>query len=454
MLRLESNPKVILVAFAALLGACRSPDASEDFARARGLIRSSTDVECRFDPADKAAPDPSALEDALRDGLSLQEALALVLANNRELQAGFMEIGVARADLAQAGMLANPSLSLLFLFPTGGGQLDLQAQLAQSVTDLWRIPGRKREAAAKLDQAVLRLSRFAGELVADTRDAYFAALAAIRAVELANEGLALTQGSLRALQAQLEEGVATRLDESLARNESWSAELGLRRAERDEVLARKRLSELLSMGSELPGIHLTDELPEPRATVWHVESLVANATRERLDLQAARSALEAARQRLALEGVQRVPDLALGFHREDPESGAILGPSVDVTLPVWDQNQARVARARYELLASERRYEGLVLVAASDVRDAVQRARAAAAEASLLREALLPEAERALALAEQAHAGGEATWLELLEAQRRALTARRELAAAQLEVAKSLVALERSAGAPLEKLEL
>lgn len=452
MLRIESNPKVILVAFAAWLGACRSPDASQDFARARGLIRSSTDVECRFDPADKAAPDPSALEDALRDGLSLQEALTLALANNRELQAGFLEIGVARADLAQAGMLANPSLSLLFLFPSGAGQVDLQAQLAQSVTDLWRIPRRKREAAARLDEAVLRLSRFAGELVADTRDAYFETLGSARVVELAREGTALTGRSLRALQVELEEGVATRLEESLARNESLAAELTLQRAERDEVVARKRLSELLSLDGELQAVLLTDELPEPPVQGWRVEDLAANAARERLDLQAARSALEAARQRLALEDSQWIPALAAGVQREDPENGALLGPGLEVTLPVWDQNQARVARARYELLASERRYEGLVLSATRDVRDAIQRARAAAEAVTLLRETLLPEAERTLALAQQAHAGGDAAWLELLEAQRRALAARKELVAAQLEIAKSLVALERSAGAPLERL--
>lgn len=450
MLRLEPDSNVTFLALAVLLGACKAPDASQDFARARDLIRSSTDEECRFDP--ESVLDPAAVEDALRGGLSLSSALELALANNRELQAGFMEIGVARADLAQAGMLANPSLSLLFLFPSGGGQMDLQAQLAQSVTDLWRIPGRKREAAAKLDQAVLRLSRFAGELVADTRDAYFEAASAVRVVELAREGLALAQRSLRAVRTQVEEGVATRLEESLARNEFLSAELALRGSERDEAVARKRLSELLSLDGELQGILLTDELPEPRVTEWRVEDLVANAARERLDLQAARSTIEAARQRLSLEDSQVVPGLSLGVHREDPESGAILGPSVDVTLPVWDRNQARVARARYELLASERRYEGLVLAATRDVRDAVQRAHAAAGAATLLWETLLPEAERALAFAEQAHAGGDAAWLELLGAQRRALAARTELAAARLEVAKSLVALERSAGAPLERL--
>jgi cobalt-zinc-cadmium efflux system outer membrane protein len=48
----------------------------------------------------------------LAGGLELDEALRLAPLNNRHLQAEFAALGVARADLVQAGLLRNPSASV------------------------------------------------------------------------------------------------------------------------------------------------------------------------------------------------------------------------------------------------------------------------------------------------------------------------------------------------------
>ena len=48
----------------------------------------------------------------LRDGLSRKEAIQIALLNNRMLQASFENIGVAEANLVQAGLLTNPVLGL------------------------------------------------------------------------------------------------------------------------------------------------------------------------------------------------------------------------------------------------------------------------------------------------------------------------------------------------------
>ncbi len=46
----------------------------------------------------------------LLDALSRKEAIQIALLNNRMLQASFENIGVAEADLVQAGLLTNPVL--------------------------------------------------------------------------------------------------------------------------------------------------------------------------------------------------------------------------------------------------------------------------------------------------------------------------------------------------------
>ncbi len=57
---------------------------------------------------------------SLDDGLTQTEAVAVALWNNAAFQASLTELGFARADLADAGLLRNPVLSLLFpVGPTG-----------------------------------------------------------------------------------------------------------------------------------------------------------------------------------------------------------------------------------------------------------------------------------------------------------------------------------------------
>ena len=51
---------------------------------------------------------------AIDDGLTQDEAVAIALWNNPDFQVQLANLGFARADLVEAGLLQNPVLSLLF----------------------------------------------------------------------------------------------------------------------------------------------------------------------------------------------------------------------------------------------------------------------------------------------------------------------------------------------------
>jgi outer membrane protein, heavy metal efflux system len=430
---------------------CAKVDPAPDFARAHRLIESSTGL------SSQPGEIPTAMSRAvLADGLTLDEALRLALLNNRQLQAEFMTIGVAKADLSQAGLLSNPTLSLLFLLPTSGGQADIQAAIAQSISDLWQLPGRKRVARAELDQAVLRVSRSAGELVADTRDTYFDAIAARESVAVARESVVLSRRSLDSVRAQVQAGVASRVDENLAQGQALTAELALQRAERDAAVAVRRLASLLSVQEDLLDVPLVDTLPHPRLSDVDRERLVERARENRLDLKAAAAAARAAERRLAAERVKAIPSVQVGagFERpEDKTASELLGPSFDLDIPVFDQNQAQVGKARYGYLRERNLYEDLFLRLAQEVRAASDRARASVGAATFVRDELLPQAESSVQLAQRAFELGDTTLLTLLEAQRTVLQARQSYIDARLEAAKAMSGLERAAGVPLNELE-
>ena len=103
-------------------------------------IQKETGHPTRDGAADPAVPDGVVLE----DGLTEQEAVALALWNNSGFQESLADLGVARADLLQAGLLRNPVLSLLF--PWGPKQLEATARWP--IDALWQRP--HRVAAARL----------------------------------------------------------------------------------------------------------------------------------------------------------------------------------------------------------------------------------------------------------------------------------------------------------------
>ena len=76
----------------------------------------------------------------LDDGLTADEAVAVALWNNAAFQASLNDLGFARADLAEAGLLANPVLSLLL--PVGPKQLESHAALAARPSDVARRAAR------------------------------------------------------------------------------------------------------------------------------------------------------------------------------------------------------------------------------------------------------------------------------------------------------------------------
>jgi outer membrane protein TolC len=433
------------------LGGCATVDPGPDYAEARREIQATTGQAEVHDPEGPVLA-PGEIDALLVDGLGLDEATRLALLNNRRLQAGFLALGIARADFVQAGLLENPSLSLAFLFPDSGGRVRWAADLLGSVAEIWRLPARQALAQAGLEQRILELSRFAGELVAETRTAYLESVAARAARSVAGEDLELARRSLAGVRRQVEEGAASRTDAMLAEGLALGAELALQQAEREEVGSTRKLAALLSLEQDLLAVSLTDPLPAPAVLGLEREELVEASSNTRADLRASGRAIATAEQRVALER-RRKFGLDAGLSAERPEGGSsadlLLGPAATIELPVFDQNQAQVSRAEFELAQLRKEHEALVAEIHQEVRAALDKAEVAARAATFAESELLPQAVNTAALAEKAFELGDTTVLSLLQAQRAALDARRTALQTLLEAALARVELERAAGSPL-----
>jgi len=448
----------VAVAMALLgLAGCARVKPQPDYARTAELIQQRVPVMQVFQPDEPPAPLPE-----IADGLTLEEALQAALLHNRELQTAFYDIGVARADLVQSQLLRNPVLSLAGMLPEGGGRADVQVGVGQEIADLWQIPIRKQIAQAVLDQTMLRVARQAVEVATMVQENYHRLQVLKESVRVAQENIEIARQSEQLTQARLRAGQAGKIDADLARADVLRAELVLIDLDRQRHVAQADLA--LAMGlMRWPGDDVQLEpLPPAQTRPIDVEAFVELALAERTDLQAARRAVEAARARISEQRLMIFPSLELGLSLERVEArsvgasgaeagagmagqapmgstldnlsrlgiqprapmpresmiDAMLGPMISAPLPIFDQNQAQIARAVVLYRQAVTQYEQLARQVERDVRAAAANYTAATRTLVFYDEQLLPQLRQNLESATSAYRAGTSTVFVVIEAQR------------------------------------
>jgi outer membrane protein TolC len=119
-------------------------------------------------------------------------------------------------------------------------------------------------------------------------------------------------------------------------------------------------------------------------------------------------------------------------------------------LPVFDQNQAQTAKARFLHTQQQKNYEQLLLTVAREVLDAASNARATADQLKLIREQALPLAEKNAETAQRIYEAGEESILVLMLAQQTCSHQREMLASLTGDWVIAQVELERVIGGKSE----
>ncbi|MAG34684.1 MAG: hypothetical protein CL878_00320 [Dehalococcoidia bacterium] len=438
-------------AVALLLSGCATVDPSPDYERAREEVKAATGEDVLYHPGEEQAVREQVAE-LLRDGLTAREAVQVCLLNNRSLQEQLFEIGMRRADAVQAGLLSNPSLQMLVRFPLDGGSTSSEAGLIQNLIDLWHLPARKRVAESQVDRTVLDVAYRAAMLAAQAKSAYFTAVASDAALSVAEENLTTTQEFLALTVERQAAGAATQVDVDAARSGSLEQQVFVRSTRFAALEAKRRLALLLGIAAPAQDIGLASPpltLPE-----WSVdlEGLLAVAEQHRLDVRAAQRDVEAAGNALPLERRLLLRSVRGGVAAEGEGGDVALGPALELEIPIFDQNQAQIAKAELRYAQAQRRLEGVSAIIAQQVRGAYERYAMAQGTARLYQEELLPLRESSLELARESFAAGKTGFLSVLEAQERLLATRREYVDWLEAVALSIPELEVACGRPLAVL--
>ncbi|MBK7997415.1 MAG: TolC family protein [Verrucomicrobia bacterium] len=382
------------------------------------------------------------------DGLSEDEAVTLALWNNAAFQETLVDLGLSRADLLQAGMLPNPTLSMLI--PVGTKPLEMTAKYPFEI--LWLRP--KRIAAAKLDyeRTAQRLVQGGLDLIRDVRLAFAEVTLADERLKLVSETLSLNSRIAELAQARLRAGDASELEAGQAKIDTLQTREQVTRARQDAGLARERLRHLVGLSLGQWTGTTTPSSPPPRLE-RPAELLLTNALTARPDLRAVEIGLEAAGKRIGLAHAEAFT-LAAGINGKDVGSGAskefLVGPTLDFAVPILNQNQGGVAQARAKFEKAARQYNTVRDRIALEVRES--HARMAQAQESLdqWQQRILPPLEDAARQAEKAFSAGNVTYLFVLDNNRKLFDARAKAASAVADLRRARAELERSVGQRLD----
>src|SRR5262245_61649528 len=334
------------------------------------------------------------VQELLAGELDLNAAIQIALLNNRSLQAVYAQLGIAQADLVQAGLLQNPILSAQVTIPTPAGLFTGAAiGFVQEIVSIMQMPLKKRIAGAAFEEAKLTVSAAVIDLVTAVKRAFYRAQGAEQLLELRRSVVEATALSADVARRQHEAGNITDLDLANETAAHEQARADLARAETEVADDREELTALMGLWGAATTWRIAPRLPElPREEIAP-EGLETLAVSQRLDLAAARQRIQTMLLSRDLTRAFRwVPAAGLGVDAEREVDDGVwsVGPAIDLPIPIFDQSQAALAKQAAQVRQNAAQHAALAVAIRSQVRRARTRMEQGRALAEHYWKVLLP----------------------------------------------------------------
>ena len=363
----------------------------------------------------------------LADELTADEAVQVALLNNPELRATYADLGLARAELVQAGLLRNPVFDAVFRFPVEEeGLVNLDLGVAFEFLNVLAIPLRRQVAAQEFEAARLRVTGGVIDLATRAQLAFREVQARQQILGLFETVARAQAASLAAAEALRAAGNLTDLDLARERLLHARARLALSDAEEQVVAARERLNVLMGLWGDATRWRVAQRLPPPEDDRLDPAALERRAVEASLDLAAARHDLLALGRAYNLTGVTSViPEVEIGgaAEREGEERSWTAGPAFAIALPIFDFGQAQRASARAAIAGAQDRYRALAVRIRAEARRLAAEVIKAREAASYYRGTILPLTQEVMSQSQLQYNAMQLGVFDLLSARREQIEA-------------------------------
>ncbi|HPX88986.1 MAG TPA: TolC family protein [Methylophilaceae bacterium] len=306
----------------------------------------------------------------LKAPLNADSAVQIALLNNKGLQASLYALGIAEADVVQAGRLPNPKFSMLYA--RHQGEYKIEQALTFNIFSLLAMPKVLEIERRNFEKTKQAVAIDVLNLANETRAAYFNAVAANELLRYSEQVKESAEASAVLAQRMVAAGNWSTLEQAREQGFYVDAMLEYTSAQQMQNRAHASLARLLGVSAEQ--LQLEKRLPDLPKTASELQPLEKTAFEQRLDLQALRLDTTALAKQLGLTKTTRfINVLEIGPARVlEGRRGDAYKKGVDIAfeLPLFDWGDAKVARAEAIYMQSVHHAAQMASNAQSEVREA------------------------------------------------------------------------------------
>jgi len=365
------------------------------------------------------------------ESLTLEEAIRVALANNREILVAKEKIEEAKQRIKEAKAGYFPTINLGSTYthlneaPSETGKADnylSEFSINQPLYTSGRLSYANKQVDLGYQKAQEDLKNTQSKITCEVKKAFYAVLLAQENVEVTEKALDQAKRHLDVVEDFFKVGVVSRFDLLRTRVEAANLKPDLIQARNNLRLSQESLANLLSFPSA--SLEMEGELSfEPRRIT--LEETIDKALKERSDLKSLKLQKETSEVALQLAEVQNKPNLALvgNYQYQNPsggedEWGEEWNLNLVLSIPLFDGwvNRARVAQRRSQVKQINLSLEQLEAGIDLEIKKAFWDLEASE-ERIYAQKKNIEQAEEALSIAEVRYKSGAITNLEVLDAQ-------------------------------------
>jgi outer membrane protein TolC len=383
--------QIITVSALALAAGCSTFSPDGGLSAVNDLTRSRIQHDATWIRSDQDAQTArAATRELLAKPISADDAVKVALLNNRSLQAAYADLGIAEADVVQAGRLRNPGFSFTRL--RRADELEIERSFMFDVLGLITLPLRSELERRRFALTQGRVAAEVLQVAADTRRAWFATVAAQESAAYMEQVKQAAEASAELARRMAAAGNFSKLDH--AREQAFYAEATaqLARARHNATAQREQLARLMGLWGEDVQFRVPARLPELPKSARDMRDLETQAIASRLDVQ---GALQEAKNIASTLGLTRATGFInvfeVGYQRNSTTNEPRqTGYEIEIRLPIFDWGGAKVARAEHTYMQAVHRAADTAVRARSEVREAYSAYRTAFDLAQHYRDEILP----------------------------------------------------------------
>ena len=383
--------------------------------------------------------------------IDLKQALTLALLCNRDLAIYARKVRIKEAFAMQTRLLPNPEISVELEDFNGSREFhgDRQMQLTAQLSQAIQLGG-KRSAAIKVtdlekkiafyDYELKRLEIFS-QISKAFVDVIFAQINVINAQEL----LTIAKQTHQTIETKANAGKISTVEVSKSLILVNLSEIDFKKTKRQLITARRDVSAIWGNNNpQFKSANGTIEMPQSLPDFEVICSYIDKAP-EQLKYD---YLIAIKKANIDLEKANSIPDLTLsgGYRYINETEDNTLVAGVSIPFPLFNRNQGNIRASRHQLALTLEKKEAFRLKLYHDLSVSYEGLSTLYYEAKVLKENVLPEAEKSYDMVNEGFKLGKFVYLDLLDSQRTLFSVKNRINETLADYYKQLIDIESLIG--------